>query len=148
MSNDAAESARELVAPFLEASMIPGPVSARTFMAADAALDSRLAASPNRASTVFNAKGTSVKQRFERSDVVAGANAGEANVYNTDTQHRACPGRTAFDENGAAARFVVHDGLMAGIDVWNDGVEIVLTRAGLAEDLRQVTEPRAAGKAR
>jgi ketosteroid isomerase-like protein len=150
MSNDAVESAREVVERFLEASMIPDPVTARTFMAADVTIiftGGRRFAEPGE-STAFNAKRYAwVKKRFERTDVVAGATEGEAVVYNTGTLYGAWPDGTPFDGNRYVDRFVVQDGKITRMDVWNDSAEILLTRAGLAEDLRQVAASRAAGKA-
>jgi hypothetical protein len=135
---------------FLEASMIPDPVTARTFMAADVAITftgGRRFAEPGE-STAFNAKRYAwVKKRFERTDVVAGATAAETIVYNIGTLHGAWPDGTPFEGNRYVDRFVVHDGKITRMDVWNDSAEILLTRAGLAEDLRQVTASRSPGKA-
>ena len=83
--SDAVHEARRLVEAYLEASMIPDPVKARTFVAPDVRITftgGRRFGDPGESSG-FNAKRYGcVKKRFERTDVVAGATADEAIVYN------------------------------------------------------------------
>jgi hypothetical protein len=131
-----AEAAR-IVEAFLEASMVPDPDRARTYMAPDVRITftgGRRFTDPS-GSTAFNAKRYAwVKKRFERTDVVAGATENEAIVYNIGTLYGAWPDGTPFEGNRYVDRFVVSGGKIVRMDVWNDSAEIVLARAGLAED--------------
>lgn len=137
MPPDFVRSAREIVERFLEASMVPDPATARTFMAPGVVITltgGRRFAGPGE-SAAFNAKRYAwVKKRFERTDVVAGATAAEAVVYNTGTLYGAWPDGTTFEGNRYVDRFVLSGGKIVRMDVWNDSAEILLARAGLAED--------------
>jgi hypothetical protein len=85
-----------------------------------------------------------VKKRFERTDLVADATAAEVIVYKTGRMYGASPDRTEFEGNRDVDRFVGQDGNITCMD---DSAEILLTRAGLAEDLRQVARSRSGRKA-
>ena len=136
MSN-AVEEARRLVEAYLEASMIPDPVKARTFVAPDVRITftgGRRFSDPGESSG-FNAKRYRwVKKRFERTDVIAGATPDEAIVYNIGALYGEWPDGTPFDGNRYVDRFVVSRGKIVRMDVWNDSAEILLARAGLSED--------------
>jgi hypothetical protein len=78
-----------------------------------------------------------VKKRIERTETVAraaGAN-GEAGdvVYSLGTLYGEWPDGTAFEGNRYVDRYVVKDGLIVQMDVWNDSAEWLLIRAGLAQ---------------
>lgn len=137
MPPDFARSAREIVERFLEASMVPDPATARTFMAPHVAITftgGRRFSEPAE-SAAFNAgRYAWVKKRFERTDVVAGATEDEAVVYNTGTLYGAWPDGTPFEGNRYVDRFVLSGGKIVRMDVWNDSAELLLARAGLAED--------------
>jgi ketosteroid isomerase-like protein len=134
---DAVTQARELVEAFLAASMKPDPVLARSFVAEDIRITftgGRQFREPGE-NTVFNAlRYVWVKKRIERTDVVAGASADEAIVYNTGTLYGVWPDGTPFEGNRYLDRFVVSHGRITRMDVWNDSAEIILARHGLAED--------------
>lgn len=136
MTEDRSAAAR-LVEAFLEASMVPDPERARTFMADDVTITftgGRRMQDPA-GSAAFNAlRYAWVKKRFERTDVAPGADAGETVVYNTGTLYGAWPDGTAFEGNRYLDRFVVRGGRIVRMDVWNDSAEILLARAGLNED--------------
>jgi hypothetical protein len=140
MMNDAVHEARRLVEAYLEASMIPDPVKARTFVAPDVRITftgGRRFGDPGE-SAGFNAKRYGwVKKRFERTDVVAGATADEAIVYNIGALYGEWPDGTPFDGNRYVDRFVVSRGRIVSMDVWNDSAEIILALAGLSEDGRE-----------
>jgi len=129
------ERARRIVETYLEASMIPDPVLARTFMAPDVRITftgGRLFNEPAGV-TAFNAsRYRVVKKKFERTDVVAGDGDDEAIVYNTGTLYGEWPDGTPFSGNRYLDRFVVRAGKIVRMDVWNDSAEILLVRAGLA----------------
>ena len=129
--------AASIVEAFLEASMIPDPDRARTYMAPDVRITftgGRRFDDPS-GSAGFNAKRYAwVKKRFERTDVAAGDSDAETIVYNTGTLYGAWPDGTPFEGNRYLDRFVVRHGKIVRMDVWNDSAEILLARAGLSED--------------
>ena len=134
---EAEAEARRIVEEFLDASMIPDPVKARTYMAPEVAITftgGRKFTEP-RQTAAFNASRYKwVKKKFERTDVVAGGTAEEAIVYNTGTLYGEWPDGKPFAGNRYLDRFVVRHGLIVKMDVWNDSAEILLRRAGLAKD--------------
>ena len=131
---DPAAEARAIVEAFLEASMIPDPVKARTFMSASVQITftgGRRFADPSE-STAFNAgRYKWVKKKMERTDVVPGRD--ETIVYNLGTLYGEWPDGTPFEGNRYVDRFVVRGGKIVQMDVWNDSAEILLVRAGLAK---------------
>ena len=81
-----------------------------------------------RETTAFNAKRYKwVKKKMERTDVVAGE--GETIVYNLGTLYGEWPDGTPFEGNRYVDRFVVRDGKIVQMDVWNDSAERLLTKA-------------------
>ncbi|OZI65385.1 nuclear transport factor 2 family protein [Bordetella genomosp. 1] len=84
--------------------------------------------------TAFNASRYAwVKKRFESTDVVAGATAELAVVYNRGTLYGEWLDGTPFEGNRYVDRYVLRDGLIVEMDVWNDSAEWLLVRAGLAQ---------------
>jgi ketosteroid isomerase-like protein len=128
--------AGRLVEEFLEASMAPDPVRARSFMAPDVKITftgGRRFDDPS-GTTAFNAaRYRWVKKKFERTDVAAGAADDEVVVYNTGTLYGEWPDGQPFSGNRYVDRFVVRGGRIVRMDVWNDSAEILLVRAGLAK---------------
>lgn len=129
---DDTESAAEIVEGFLVASMIPDPETAGAFMSADVAITftgGRKFKHPREA-TEFNAgRYKWVKKKMERTDVAPGI--GGTVVYNTGTLYGEWPDGTAFEGNRYVDRFVVRDGKIVRMDVWNDSAERILTRSGI-----------------
>ena len=72
-----------------------------------------------------------LKKRFERTDVVEGATDEEAVVYNMGTLYGEWPDNTPFVGNRYVDRYVVRQGKIVQMDVWNDSAEWLLARAGL-----------------
>ena len=70
-----------------------------------------------------------MKKKIERSDVVAGD--GETIVYNLGTLYGAWPDGTPFEGNCYVDRFVVRDGKIVTMDVWNDSAERLLILHGI-----------------
>src|SRR5262245_112324 len=122
-------AAAEIVEKFLVASMVPDPETAARYIAEPLKLTftgGRRFSHP-RESTAFNAKRYKwVKKAMERSDVVPGR--GETIVYNIGTLYGAWPDGTPFEGNRYVDRFVVRDGKIVQMDVWNDSAERLLTR--------------------
>ena len=122
----------QIVERFLEASMVPDPVKAATFVSSELRITftgGRKYSHP-RETAAFNARRYKwVKKRFERTDVVP--SVGETIVYNLGTLHGEWPDGTAFESNRYVDRFVVRGGQIVQMDVWNDSAERLLTRHGI-----------------
>lgn len=118
-----------LVERFLVASMIPDPETAGTFMSADVDITftgGRKFKHP-RDATAFNAMRYKwVKKKMERTDVAPGD--GETVVYNTGTLYGEWHDGTKFEGNRYVDRFVVRNGKIVKMDVWNDSAERILVR--------------------
>lgn len=129
---DETRHAAGVVEAFLHASMVPDPQTAARYIADDLKITftgGRKYRHP-RETTAFNAKRYKwVKKKMERTDVVPGE--GETIVYNLGTLYGEWPDGTPFDGNRYVDRFVVRDGKIVQMDVWNDSAERLLTRAGI-----------------
>ena len=138
-SLSAPEEAGQLVNEFLRLIMIPDPAAASRFT--DPALKiiftgKRTMREPAEC-TKFNASRYKwVKKRIERTDVVipsADESArGETVVYSIGTLYGEWPDGQAFEGNRYVDRYVVKNGLITQMDVWNDSAEWLLVRAGFA----------------
>jgi ketosteroid isomerase-like protein len=135
-AESAEQQARRIVEEFLEASMVPDPDRARTYMAPDVVIvftGGRRFTDPSQ-STAFNASRYRwVKKKMERTDVVAGGTPEETIVYNIGTLYGEWPDGQPFSGNRYTDRFVVRHGRIVKMDVLNDSAEILLVRAGLAK---------------
>jgi hypothetical protein len=127
--------AAAIVDEFLRLVMIPDPDAARRLVSPEL----RIRFTGNRAmrdpaeTTAFNAaRYRWVKKRIERTEVVEGGGA-ETVVYSLGTLHGQWPDGTPFEDNRYVDRYVVRDGLIVRMDVWNDSAEWLLVRAGLAK---------------
>jgi ketosteroid isomerase-like protein len=135
-------TAGEIVDEFLRLVMIPDPGAARRYTAPGL----RIRFTGNRPmndpadTTAFNkARYRWVKKRIERTETVAHvttmnvakADDGEI-VYSLGTLYGEWPDGTPFEGNRYVDRYVVKDGLIVQMDVWNDSAEWLLIRAGLA----------------
>ena len=123
------DDAVRIVEAYLDASMIPDPVAAARFISSDLVFTftgGRRFDHP-RDAAAFNAKRYQwVKKQRERSD--ASQSQGAVIVYNIGTLHGAWPDGTPFEGNRYVDRFVIRDGLIVKMDVWNDSAERLLTR--------------------
>lgn len=128
-SQDEAAQAADIVERFLIASMIPDPETAAGFMTPNVAITftgGRKFRHP-RETTGFNGKRYKwVKKKMERTDVAPGD--GETVVYNTGTLYGEWPDGTPFEGNRYVDRFVVRNGKIVQMDVWNDSAERILVR--------------------
>lgn len=133
-------SAGDVVNEFLRLIMIPDPLAASQY----AAVDMKIIFTGKRPMrepadcTKFNASRYKwVKKRIERTDVVIAsaqeAAAGEKVVYSIGTLYGEWPDGQPFEGNRYVDRYVVRNGLITQMDVWNDSAEWMLVRAGLAE---------------
>lgn len=122
----------EIVRLFLEASMVPDPETAQRYI--DPALvitftGGRKYSHP-RETAAFNAKRYKwVKKQMGSFDVAPGA--GETVVYSTGTLYGEWHDGTPFEGNRYVDRFVVRNGKIVQMDVWNDSAERLLIRNNL-----------------
>jgi hypothetical protein len=150
-----------LVDEFLRLIMLPDPVAASRYTAPGLQIrfTGGRAMSDPRECTAFNAARYQwVKKRIERTETVsvstkagaekdkdagtaggaqmmAGGPAGaleETVVYSLGTLYGQWPDGSPFEGNRYVDRYVVRDGLITHMDVWNDSAEWMLVRAGLA----------------
>lgn len=132
-------NAADIVNEFLRLIMIPDPVAASRYTAADMQIlftGKRAMRAPAEC-TKFNASRYKwVKKRIERTETVLfnpdADKAGDTVVYSLGTLYGEWPDGTAFEGNRYVDRYVVRDGLITHMDVWNDSAEWMLVRAGLA----------------
>ena len=132
-------TAAEIVNEFLRLIMLPDPVSASRYTAPGLKIlftGGRPMSQPADC-TRFNASRYKwVKKRIERTETVIaesnGAAPDEAVVYSLGTLYGEWPDGTAFEGNRYVDRYVVKNGLITHMDVWNDSAEWMLVRAGLA----------------
>jgi ketosteroid isomerase-like protein len=124
--------AASIVERFLEASMIPDPVAAGRYIADDLVITftgGRKFSHP-RESAAFNGKRYKwVKKKMERTDVVPGTS--ETIVYNLGTLYGEWPDGAPFEGNRYVDRFVVRNGKIVQMDVWNDSAERLLVINGI-----------------
>jgi len=122
----------EIVRLFLEASMVPDPETAQRYIAPELVITftgGRKYSHP-RETAAFNAKRYKwVKKAMERFDVSPGQS--ETIVYSIGTLYGEWHDGTPFEGNRYVDRFVVRQGKIVKMDVWNDSAERLLTRNGL-----------------
>lgn len=132
-------SAGDVVNEFLRLIMIPDPPAASRYTAPDMKIlftGGRAMRAPADC-TKFNASRYKwVKKRIDRTDVVIQtteeAASGETVVYSIGTLYGQWPDGAPFEGNRYVDRYVVKNGLITHMDVWNDSAEWLLARAGLA----------------
>ena len=139
LSINASVKAADIVNEFLRLIMIPDPVAASQYTAADMQIlftGKRAMRAPAEC-TKFNASRYKwVKKRIERTESVLATDEesklGDSIVYSLGTLYGEWPDGTPFEGNRYVDRYVVRDGLITHMDVWNDSAEWMLVRAGLA----------------
>ena len=117
---------------YLDASMIPDPETAARYIAP--ALDftftgGRKFSHPRDAAAFNAARYAWVKKKRERSDASVSDTGNEVIVYNIGTLYGAWPDGDPFEGNRYVDRFVVRNGLIVKMDVWNDSAERMIDRA-------------------
>jgi ketosteroid isomerase-like protein len=126
------DEAHEIVRRFLEASMVPDPETAVGYMSPDVSITftgGRRFAHPGESAALNARRYKWVKKRMDRFDVVPGRD--ETIVYSLGTLYGEWPDGEPFEGNRYVDRFVVRDGLIVKMDVWNDSAERLLQRKGL-----------------
>lgn len=124
-----------IVDEYLRLLMIPDPAAASQFIAPDLRIrftGGREMRAPAEC-TAFNASRYKwVKKKMERTETVAGGTPEHTVVYSVGTLYGAWPDGMPFEGNRYVDRYVVKNGLITEMDVWNDSAEWLLVRAGLA----------------
>lgn len=123
---------RETVRLFLEASMVPDPDTAVTYMAPGVEITftgGRRYTHPSESAALNARRYKWVKKHMERFDVVPGAE--ETIVYSLGSLYGEWPNGDPFEGNRYVDRFVVRGGKIVKMDVWNDSAERLLDRHGL-----------------
>jgi hypothetical protein len=126
----------EIVEEFLRIIMIPDPVGARAFVAPDLRIrftGAREMQDPAECTAFNRSRYAWVKKRFEQTDVVTTPDGADAIVYNIGTLYGEWLDGTPFEGNRYVDRYVVRNGKIVQMDVWNDSAERMLLRAGLCE---------------
>lgn len=131
----AAQDPAAIVDTYLATLMIPDPVTARQYCAPDLQIvftGGRQMSDPAECAAFNRGRYKWVKKKFERTEVVAGGTPQETVVYNLGTLYGEWPDGTPFSGNRYVDRYVLRDGLIVRMEVWNDSAEMLLVRAGLA----------------
>jgi hypothetical protein len=124
-----------IVNEFLRIVMIPDPIAALRFVAPDMRIrftGGRVMHQPAECSAFNASRYAWVKKRIEKTELVQASSPTESVVYSLGTLHGAWPDGTPFEGNRYVDRYVLRDGLITEMDVWNDSAEWLLVRAGLA----------------
>ena len=134
----------EVVDEFLRLIMIPDPAAARRHTAPDLRIrftGNREMRDPAECTAFNQSRYRWVKKRIERTETVsavthhlpgAADDAEETVVYSVGTLYGEWPDGTPFEGNRYIDRYVVRNGLIVDMQVWNDSAEWLLVRAGLA----------------
>lgn len=121
-----------IVEAYLTASMIPDPDAAAAYMAPGTVITftgGREFDHP-RGPTGFNAKRYRwVKKKMDQFDVCPGD--GETIVYSVGTLYGEWKDGTPFEGNRYIDRFVVRNGKITKMDVWNDSAERILVQRSI-----------------
>lgn len=138
LDNDSNQAA-DIVNEFLRLIMIPDPVAASRYTSPTMQIlfTGKRAMREPAECTKFNASRYKwVKKRIERTETVLAspeaAKLGDTIVYSLGTLYGEWPDGTPFEGNRYVDRYVVRNGLITHMDVWNDSAEWMLVRAGLA----------------
>jgi len=133
MKRDPNPAAR-IVEEYLRLHMIPDPDSARQFCSPDIEIrftGNRLMRDPAEATAFNKARYKWVKKKFGPTHVVEGGTPEETTVYQTGTLYGEWLDGTPFEGNRYVDRYVVRNGKIVKMEVWNDSAEWLLVRAGL-----------------
>lgn len=130
--SEVAHQAAQIVDSYLKTLMIPDPVGARKYIAPDLEIiftGGRRMHDPAECAAFNATRYAWVKKRYERLEVMAGASKDQAVVYSLGTLFGAWPDQTPFEGNRYIDRYIVKNGLITHMSVWNDSAEIILTRS-------------------
>ena len=120
-----------LVDEYLRILMIPDPANARRFVSPGLRIrftGGREMRDPAECAAFNATRYRWVKKRIERTEVVAGGTPARTVVYSLGTLYGEWPDGTPFEGNRYVDRYVVSDGLITEMDVWNDSAEWLVER--------------------
>lgn len=134
---DAAPTPAQVVDEFLRLVMIPDPASARRYVAPGLRIrftGGRAMSDPAECAAFNAGRYRWVKKRIERTETIQPLpqDGADVIVYSLGTLYGEWPDGTPFEGNRYVDRYVVRDGLIVQMEVWNDSAEWLLVRAGLA----------------
>ena len=127
-----ANSPAEIVDEFLRLVMIPDPAAAKRYTSPDLQITftgGRKMRDPAETSAFNAARYRWVKKRIERTETVLGGTDAETVVYSLGTLYGEWPDGASFEGNRYVDRYVVSNGLIVKMDVWNDSAEWLLSTA-------------------
>ncbi len=120
-----------LVNEYLRILMIPDPAGVQQFVSPQLRIrftGGREMREPAECAAFNASRYRWVRKRIERTEVVAGGTADCTVVYSLGTLYGEWPDGTAFEGNRYVDRYVVSQGLIEQMDVWNDSAEWLLDR--------------------
>ena len=123
--------AAKLVDEYLRILMIPDPANARRFVSPGLRIrftGGREMRDPAECAAFNATRYRWVKKRIKGTEVVAGGTPARTVVYSLGTLYGEWPDGTPFEGNRYVDRYVVSDGLITEMDVWNDSAEWLLER--------------------
>lgn len=132
---DPVHEAAAIVDAYLTILMKPDPEGAKRYVAPDLRIrftGGREMSDPAQCTAFNQSRYRWVRKRFESTDVVAGASAAHAVVYHRGTLYGEWLDGSAFEGNRYVDRYVIRDGLICEMDVWNDSAERLLDQRGAA----------------
>ncbi|KRI01475.1 hypothetical protein [Curvibacter sp. PAE-UM] len=132
---EAPASPAAVVDEYLRLLMIPDPAAAARFVAPGLRIrftGGRAMKAPAECAAFNATRYQWVKKNIEATETVTGGSADETIVYSRGTLYGAWPDGTPFEGNRYVDRYVVKQGLITQMEVWNDSAEWLLVRAGLA----------------
>ncbi len=127
-------TAKDIVETYLKLLMIPDPDAASAYIAPDLHITftgGRAFSHPSECAAFNKHRYAWVKKDFGQTDVVEGSKSGETIVYQLGTLYGEWPDGTPFEGNRYVDRYVVRDGLIVSMEVWNDSAERILVQRGI-----------------
>jgi ketosteroid isomerase-like protein len=127
-------TAKDIVETYLKLLMIPDPEAASAYIAPDLKITftgGRAFSQPAECAAFNKERYGWVKKAFGQTDVVDGDNADETIVYQLGTLYGEWPDGTPFEGNRYVDRYVVRNGLIISMEVWNDSAERILRMHGI-----------------
>jgi len=122
-------SPAQIVDEYLRILMIPDPAGARRFVSPELRIrftGGRSMRDPSECAAFNAGRYRWVKKRIERTETVAGGTEAETVVYSLGTLYGEWPDGRAFEGNRYVDRYVVREGRIVQMDVWNDSAEWML----------------------
>ncbi|MEJ2687336.1 MAG: nuclear transport factor 2 family protein [Gammaproteobacteria bacterium] len=117
-----------LVREFLEATMVPDPEKAETYLCREVAITftgGRAFSHPREIAAFNSQRYRWVKKKLTSFDLCETPQG--TVVYSLGTLYGAWPDGTPFEDNRFIDRFLVREGTIVKMDVWNDSAERLLT---------------------